>query len=75
MATLRGRRGTRAAVVGAVVTAATVVVAGSDAGAEPDGAEATYVVLYRNGASSRARRPRCRPPAGSWSPTTTPSAW
>ena len=54
MATLRGRRRMGAAVVGAVLTAAAAATAaGSSAGAEPAGTEATYVVLFRQGASSR----------------------
>jgi subtilisin family serine protease len=50
----RARRRTRTAFVGAVVTAAIGVAAGSSAGAEPAGSEATYLVLYRHGASSSA---------------------
>ena len=52
MVTLRGRRRTRAALVGALLAAGATVAVGSSSGAGSSGAEATYLVLYK-GASTR----------------------
>jgi lantibiotic leader peptide-processing serine protease len=52
--TFRARRRMRTAFVGVVLSAAIGMAAGSSAGAESADSEATYVVLYRQGASSRA---------------------